>query len=139
MPSIEVTAFFTNNGVPLTSPGDAPEVNVRRTDTGALVATAEAMTELGNGHFRYTFATADRLLRYVATADGDPNVTGQVTTAERYAAGVIDPSMEDFRKIFRNRVEVNITDTQVDVYEDDNLTIAFSFALSGDRRSRTVI
>jgi hypothetical protein len=48
-------------------------------------------------------------------------------------------AVEKIRKTTTNRVVVNLTDTQVDVYEDDGTTIAFSFTISGDRRTRTPI
>ena len=77
----EIVAHFTNNGVPLVSPTDAPTIRIRRIDTGALVVTDAAMTELGDGSFRYTF-TPVTTLKYSIRADGDPNVTGQVTNSE---------------------------------------------------------
>ena len=44
-----ISAFFTDDGVPLTSPSNAPTIRIRRQDTGALVVTDSAMTEQGDG------------------------------------------------------------------------------------------
>jgi len=46
---------------------------------------------------------------------------------------------EKIRKVTTNKVVVNGTDTQVDVYEDNGVDVAFSFTISGDRRTRTPI
>ncbi len=81
-----ISAFFTNDGVPLTSPADDPEIRIRRQDTGALVVNDDPMTEQGDGVFTYDFAE-DPTLEYVFRCDGDPTVSGQTTALERYVAG----------------------------------------------------
>ena len=83
-----IVAHFTNNAVPLTSPGNVPTIRIRRTDTGALVVTDAAMTELGDGEFRYDFSPTDGI-EYSIRADGDPTAAGQVTASERYQWGVL--------------------------------------------------
>lgn len=236
-----IVACFTNNGVPLTSPANAPTIRIRRTDTQALVVTDDAMTEQGDGCFSYDFTPTDGL-DYSIRADGDPTASGQTTQAERYAFGSLSggtearigtdipailvdtgtdipaaiaalndlsiadvqtaltnqgytaaratnldnldaaitavlaaisslndlsiadvqtamdnqgytaaraallddlvqilASVEIIRKVTSNRVVVNLTDTQVDVYEDNGTTIAFSFSISSDRRERDPI
>lgn len=82
----EIIAHFTNQGVPLTSPANIPTIRIRRSDTGVLVVTDSAMTELGDGNFRFTFAPAAGL-DYAIRADGDPTAAGQVTAQERYTFG----------------------------------------------------
>jgi hypothetical protein len=84
----EIVAHFTNQGVPLVAPGNAPTIRVRRTDTGALVVTDAAMTELGDGNFRYTFVPV-ATLEYSVRADGDPTAAGQTTAQERYQFGAL--------------------------------------------------
>lgn len=85
----ELLAFFTNNGVPVTGPAgnDIPEIIVRQVD-GTLEQAATDMTEIGEGWYRFTFATADGV-EYVWRADGDPDTTGQTTAVERYVRGAI--------------------------------------------------
>lgn len=145
----------------MVSPANAPTIRIRRTDTQALVVTDDAMTEQGDGCFSYTFAPVDGL-EYSIRADGDPTAAGQTTAQERYAFGSLSGTTEarlevdipailvdtgttlfdiaeKIRKVTSNRVVVNGTDTQVDVYEDNGTTIAFSFTISADRRERTPI
>lgn len=83
---MEITAFFTNNGVPLVAPGTAPTIRIRRIDTQALVVTDDSMTEIGDGNYSYDF-TPDVTLDYTTRADGDPAAAGQVKKQERYVAG----------------------------------------------------
>ena len=89
-----IVAHFTNQGTPLTSPTDAPTIRIRRTDTGALVVTDLAMTELGDGSFRRDFSPASTL-QYAIRADGDPTASGQVTVAERYVFGSLDGRVDN--------------------------------------------
>jgi hypothetical protein len=81
----DIVAFFTNGNVPLVSPALPPTIRIRRTDTGALVVTDSNMTELGDGIYRFTFAS-DRTLEYGIRADA---LVGQTTAGERYASGAL--------------------------------------------------
>lgn len=137
----DITVYFTNAGVPLTSPTNVPTISIRRTDTGALVVTDAAMTELGGGLYRYTVTGLDPQLDYVARADADPLGSGQVTAAERYAHGAI-PGISDayVRKILTNRaVTTNLGGgaKRVDFYDDDGTTIIDSITISADGLERT--
>jgi len=96
----EVVAHFTNSGSPLTAPAVLPLVDIRRTDTGALVTSAATMFELGGGSFRYTFP-ATPTLEYSARADGDPTGANSLPLSFRYAFGA-------FSGIWEERIEVDI-------------------------------
>lgn len=138
---VELVAKFTNNGVPLISPSNTPTVRIRRTDTGALVVTDAAMTELGDGFYRYDFTSADELLDYSARADGDPTAAGQTTDAERYAWAVIPGLGPDFlRKVFANKAvttELGGGAKRIDFYDDDQTTVLASVTISADGLTRT--
>jgi hypothetical protein len=142
----EIVAHVTSSGVPLTTPTTLPRITIRRLDTGAAVVTAQSMTEVGDGAYRYTFAP-DAALEYSVMVDADPLAAGQVGPEERYHfgsfSGITIARIEDdiprIKKVTANRVVVNGTDTQMDVYEDDDTSIAFSFSISADRRDRTPI
>jgi hypothetical protein len=87
MSSLVVTAtFFSATDVPMVSPTTAPAITIRRTDTGADVVTDAAMTEVGEGTYRYDF-TGDKTLHYTAVADGDPLAAGQTIAGGRYQSG----------------------------------------------------
>jgi len=101
-----ISAFFTDDGVPLTSPPNAPTLRVRRQDTQALVVTDAAMAEQGDGVFTYDFAE-DPTLEYVFRCDGDPLASGQVTAQERYVGG-------SFSGITEARLETDIPAILVD-------------------------
>jgi len=81
-----VSAFFTTNGVP--AAGLTPTLRIRRLDTNALAVTDAAMTEVGDGAYRYEFATHDPLLDYLVRCDG--GVAQPV--GERYTEGAISTS-----------------------------------------------
>ena len=138
----QIVAHFTNVGVPVTAPGDVPTIRIRRTDTGALVVTDAAMTELGDGGYVYEFTEA-ALLDYSIRADGDPTASGQTTAAERYAFGGLDADI--IRKALLNRAETTENagpappagSKTVDFYDDDQTTIIESIEISADGLSRT--
>ncbi len=86
----ELTAFYkTPAGAPLIAPTDAPEIQVIRIDTQAVVQAFTAMTDQGDGNWSFNF-TPVLTLKYSFTTDGDPNVTGQVSTSNRYQGGSFD-------------------------------------------------
>lgn len=107
----QITAFFTNNNVPLTSPGTVPTISIWRLDTQAAVEVDEDMTEVDDGLFVYDFAESE--LDYGFVCDGDPTGGGvQVTPQERYVAG-------SFSGITEARIETDIpailTDTDTTI------------------------
>lgn len=83
---MRITAYFSNENVPLTSPGATPKIQIRRLDTQATVLTWTVMTEVGEGVFVYNYPE-DPALEYGFVCDGDPNATGQTTLQERYVSG----------------------------------------------------
>lgn len=105
-----ISAFFTDEGVPLLAPGNVPTIRIRRQDTGALVVTDVAMTEQGDGVFTYDFAESPTL-EYVFRCDGDPTAGGQVTPQERYVAA-------SFSGITEARIETDIPAILVDTGTD---------------------
>lgn len=137
-----IVAHFTNNGVPLTAPGNVPTIRIRRTDTGALVVTDDAMTELGDGSYRYDFDEA-ALLNYSVRADGDPTAALQVSVADRYKFGVLDADI--VRKAFTNRAVTTENagpvppagSKTIDFYNDDQTTVIESLLISADGLERT--
>lgn len=139
----EIVAHFTNNGVPLTAPATVPTIRIRRTDTGALVVTDAAMTELGDGTFRFTFTPAAVLLEYSVRADGDPIAALQVSVADRYKYGAV--GLDIVRKILLNRAVTTENagpvppagSKTVDFYDDDQVTIVDSILISADGLERT--
>jgi hypothetical protein len=60
-------AFFTDAGVPQT--GLTPTIDVWESD-GTQVVTAQTMTHVGGGHYKYDFAGYDNEKDYVVRADG---------------------------------------------------------------------
>lgn len=98
---MEVTAFFTNNNVPLTSPGTLPTIRIRRIDTQALVVTDASMTEIGDGNYSFTFTPLEGV-EYTVRADGDPLDNGQVKRGERFVAGSLNGDDEDLGEKVRD-------------------------------------
>lgn len=73
-----IVVFFTNNGVPAT--GLSPTIRIRRLSDNDLVVDDEAMIEVGDGFYKYTFAQYVAGTEYVIRADG----TDTLEDDERY-------------------------------------------------------
>ena len=94
MAEIVFTAYWESAvGTPMTTPATAPTIRIRRLDSNALVITDGAMTEVGDGLFKYAYTDAVNSIEYVARADGDPIAAGQST--QRYVAGSGDTKVEE--------------------------------------------
>ena len=82
---IVFTAYWESAaGVPLVSPANTPTIRIRRLDTDALVVTDLAMTEIGDGMFKYIYSTPVEGVRFAARGDGDPTAASQVPAAGRF-------------------------------------------------------
>lgn len=126
-----IVACWTVAGVPLEAPAAAMTIRIRRADTGALVVTDSAMTELGDGCFAFDFSPVDGL-DYSIRADGDPAAAGQTSAAERYQFGALSGATEarvteigtllDYQA---NRLEVDFAGVPrlVTLYERDGTTV----------------
>ena len=95
---ILVQVFDGTNG-PINGLADDPEIEIRRSDTGAVVVAATAMTDLGGGGFyRFSFTPTIAGLNYAADIDADPLATLQVPAGNRfYGAGFDDQTDEIWR------------------------------------------
>jgi len=83
---MDIVAHIFAAGVPQNGLAQAPQVQVRRTDTGAIVQAFTAMTDQGADGL-YTFAFVPLVtLNYAFIVDADPTVTGQVPASDRYYA-----------------------------------------------------
>lgn len=89
------SSWETAPGVPLTAPGTIPTVRIRRLDTNALEVTDVAMTEVGDGIFKFLFTPAVDGIEYSVRADGDPAAAGQVPAQIRYQYGNVDNKMRE--------------------------------------------
>lgn len=78
---MNIVAFFTSSGVPAT--GLSPTIRVRNISTGALTVTDQAMAEVGDGFYKYDYATYDPTIDYAIRCDG----TVTLPAAERYVYG----------------------------------------------------
>ena len=84
----ELIVRVMNGTTPAPGLADDPEITIRRTDTGAAVVSGSAMTDLGDGLYRFSF-TPSGVLNYGWVVDADPNVTGQVPSQSRHYDGVL--------------------------------------------------
>lgn len=72
-----IFSFFTDAGVPKT--GLTPTIDVWESD-GTQVVTAQSMTEVAGGFYKYDFTTYDESKDYSIRADG----TATLNNSERY-------------------------------------------------------
>ena len=77
-------------GVPLVAPAVTPTIRIRRSDTNALVVTDSAMTEVGDGNFKFRLTAPVEGIEFVARADGDPTAVTQVPAGIRFQTGCGD-------------------------------------------------
>jgi len=84
-----ITAFFTKNAIPET--GLTPTIRIRKASDNSLVVTDAAMTEIGDGIYKYWFATYDGETEYVMRCDGGATLPD----SERYTYGVNDNYTDD--------------------------------------------
>jgi hypothetical protein len=59
---ITITVAFTDSSVPAT--GLSPTINIRLRDTGTLVIDGEALTNIGDGFYTYSFTVANGFQEY---------------------------------------------------------------------------
>ncbi len=119
----EILAFVTNLGVPLT--GGSVTARVRRTDTAALVVTDAALTELGDGLYRLSFASV-ATLEYAFVLDADPSATGQVSAQERYQWGGVSGVQDE-------AIEVTLPAIPAAVWEVDLTGMLSGFVTAGEQ------
>lgn len=85
-----VTAFFTTNGLPAI--GLSPTVRIWELNSpDMLLVTDAAMSEVGDGFYKYVFSAFDPLKLYVFRADGG----SAQPSGERYSVGSSDLSAEE--------------------------------------------
>lgn len=91
---VQVQVFDTNG--PVNGLADDPEITILRSDTGAVVQAATAMTDLGaGGWYRFTFTPSIAGLGYAAEIDADPLATGQVGNGQRYYGAAFDDQQDE--------------------------------------------
>lgn len=73
-----VLSLFTNNGTPAT--GLSPTIRVRKVSDNSLIVTDAAMTEVGDGWYKYDFSSYDPSLDYAIRCDGGASLPA----GERY-------------------------------------------------------
>ena len=74
---ISINAFFFDASGPKT--GLTPHITIMDSDTLAVVVNAGVMSEIGMGHYKYTYDLWDHDKKYVWTIDG-----GASLDAEKY-------------------------------------------------------
>lgn len=84
-----ITALFTSGSTPTT--GLSPTIRIRRLDTDALVVTDDAMSEVGDGIYKYSFTEYSGTLDYAIRADG----TVSLPAGERYQFSGNDNFVDD--------------------------------------------
>lgn len=76
---MNITAYFASSGTPAT--GLSPIINIRDLSDNSLVITGAAMSEVGDGFYKYTFAGYDTAKNYTIRCDGGVGLLA----ADRYS------------------------------------------------------
>jgi len=116
-----IIAFFTEDGTPKT--GLSPTLDVWKVD-GTQPVTAQAMTEIAGGFYKYDFTTYDEDEDYVIRADG----TATLSVADRYVFSTNETAgVGNILKVEKNRWEIK--SNQMIFYDDDGTTALYTFDL----------
>jgi len=122
MGTLTITAFFSDGGTPKT--GLSPTIRIRNVDSTALVVTDAAMTEVGDGWYKYNFTSYNEENTYSFRADGTSTLSG----SDRYVFGTNENNeVTQVRKIATNKWE--IVNTQWIEYDDDATTALRTYDL----------
>jgi hypothetical protein len=124
-----IIAFFTDSGVPKT--GLSPTLDVWEAD-GSQVVTAQAMTEIAGGFYKYDFTTYDEDEDYCIRADGTATLSG----AERYVYSTNETGgVGKILKVQKNKWEIK--GNQMIFYDNDGTTELYKFNLQTKSGSPT--
>lgn len=82
---MRVLAYFADSGTPKT--GLSPTVDIYDLLDSSLVVNDGAMTEVGDGFYKYDFSLYDTSKNYAVICDG----TATLAAGERYAVGATGP------------------------------------------------
>lgn len=85
-----ITAFFAKDGVPETGLSSVT-IRIRKISDNSLVITDEAMSEVGDGSYKYDFTTYDGTIDYVFRCDGG----NTLPDSERYTYGSNESFSQD--------------------------------------------
>ncbi len=113
-----ITGFWeTTQGVPLTAPTSLPEVQVRRSDTQAIVQAFTVMTNIGDGNYAFDFTVVDGL-EYTFQLDGDPNSDNTISSSQLLSgsfSGTVETRIEtDIPELVDHIVGTAIIDKAID-------------------------
>ena len=118
-------AFFTDAGVPKT--GLTPAIDVWE-DDGTQVVTAQAMTEIAGGFYKYDFVAYDEAINYCISADGGVVLQDN----DRYVLATNELGDVEESLIFLKDIgggKWQIEDNQMVFYKADNVTEVMRFNL----------
>lgn len=116
-----IISFFTEEGTPKT--GLSPTLDVWTVD-GSQVVTAQAMTEIAGGFYKYDFSTYDENEDYCMRADGTSSLTG----SDRYLYSTNETGgVGNILKVEKNKWEIK--GNQMIFYDDDATTALYTFNL----------
>ncbi len=122
MGTLVIVSFFTENGTPKT--GLSPTIRIRNLADNSLVITDAAMTEVGDGFYKYLFTSYDEIKNYSFRSDGTSNLDDH----ERYVFGTNENNEStQSRMILANKLEIK--NNQLIIYDDDGVTVARTYNL----------
>tara|TARA_Y100000310_G_C20635276_1_gene790830 strand:- start:193 stop:606 length:414 start_codon:yes stop_codon:yes gene_type:complete len=132
--SVTIISNFTDSGVP--KEGLTPTIRIRKVSDGSLVVTDEALTELGDGSYKYVFSSFDPTIEYSFRVDG----TSTLSDSDRYQFGSNEAFNDDIRDEFINKKTITKdSDTQYTekLYNDAGDTIIRETTISTDGTTET--
>ena len=135
-----ITTFFTENNSPKT--GLSPTIRIRKLSDNSLVITDAAMTEVGDGIYKYNFSVYDESIDYVFRVDAatdsvdsryqfgsnNTQILEERTTSIKAKTDTIDWTDIDFIRAIEGG-RWRIVSNQMIFYAEDNTTVTATFNL----------
>lgn len=144
MPAKSILSYFSAEGVPST--GLSPTIKIRDVVDGSLLVSESAMSEVGDGFYRYTFSQYNVTGTYSIRADGGKTlgasdrfqVAGnesfaddiwQQPTASQDVTGTMGRSLNFLYDVEGGRWLIDESVNQIIFFKDDNVTEVARFNL----------
>lgn len=112
-----LAAFVDASGDPVSALANAPTIQIRRTDTGAIVQAFTAMTFVGDGTYRYDYTIPSTTESYSFVVDGDPTASGQVPDSQVTKSGSFSGLIDANETAINTNLDAQVSDVEADTQD----------------------
>jgi len=142
---MNIVTFFTNSGNPAT--GLTPTIHIRKISDNSLIISGSAMSEVGDGFYKYGFTAYTGSVDYAIRTDGGTSLSAhdryQFAGNENFVDDIWNEPLADHTATGTFGQTINfiydiqggrwkVVDDQMIFYKDDNVTEIARFNLFDD-------